>query len=170
MKKLLLKCIVLCVCLSLNALIASAQAKKPQATKADQSGHIMLKSADLKWTEGPNSLPPGLKVAAMEGDMTKAGPFTIRVIMPPNYKIPPHWHPQIEHVTVLEGDFYMGHSDKYDESKEAMLPVGSFAVMPIKFHHYAYTKDKQAVIQLHGIGPWGITYLDPNDDPRKKKK
>jgi hypothetical protein len=33
--------------------------------------------------------------------------------------------------------------------------------------HYAFFPE-ETVIQLHGIGPQGITYVNPADDPRKK--
>lgn len=131
--------------------------------------HIMKTSDELEWKEGPKSLPAGSSIAVLEGDMSKKGPFTVRLKFPANYRIPPHWHPQIEHVTVLDGTFYMGPGDKFDEAKAKELPVGGFSVMPIKFHHFAYTTDEATIVQLHGIGPWDIIYLNPEDDPRKKK-
>ena len=146
-----------------------AQGKKPANAKAGPNDHIMLKSSELKWMEGPNSLPAGAKIAVLEGDPAKAGPFTMRAIFPPNYVIMPHYHPQIEHVTVLEGEFYMGHGDTYDPAQGTKLEAGGFSVMPAKFNHYAFTKDKQAVVQVHGIGPWDIIYLDKANDPRTKK-
>lgn len=128
----------------------------------------MIVPADLTWVDGPASLPKGVKSAVIEGDPTKAGPFTMRVKLPANYTIPPHWHPAIEHVTVLFGSFYMGLGETFDESKAGKLPVGGFAVMAIGTRHFAFTKDEEAIIQLHGLGPWGINYVNPNDDPRKK--
>lgn len=164
------KWITLCLCFSLVSFLVNAQGKTATPAKGGKESHIMLKSSDLKWMEGPEGLPAGSKIAVLEGDPAKAGPFTVRLIFPPNYKIMPHWHTNIEHGTVLEGEFYMGHGTTYDEAKGSMLPVGGFAVMPSKFNHYAFTKDKQTVIQLHGIGPFDINYLDPTHDPRKKKK
>lgn len=70
------------------------------------SQHIMLNQNELQWQEGPASLPKGSKVMVLEGDLSKEGPFTIRLQIPANYKIPPHWHPAIEHVTVIEGSLY----------------------------------------------------------------
>lgn len=147
-----------------------AQGKKPANAKSPTTNdHVMLKPSELKWMEAPAGLPPGAKVAVLEGDPSKAGPFTMRAIFPPNYVIMPHYHPQIEHVTVLEGEFYMGHGDTYDPEKATKLDIGGFSVMPIKFNHFAFTKDKQAVVQVHGIGPWDIIYLDKANDPRKQK-
>lgn len=131
--------------------------------------HIMKVPKELEWNAGPVSLPSGSKVAMIEGDPSKAGPFTLRLQLPPNYEIPPHWHPAIEHVTVLEGEFSMGAGEKFDKAKATILPQGGIAVMPIKFKHYAFTSDKLTTIQLHGIGPWDIIYVNPSDDPRKQK-
>ncbi|WP_205702876.1 cupin domain-containing protein [Botryobacter ruber] len=131
--------------------------------------HRMLNQQELQWQEGPASLPKGIKVAMLEGDLTKAAPFTIRIQLPANYKIPSHWHPAIEHVTVIKGSFYMGSGDKFDVNKATMLAEGGFAVMPIKYVHFAFTKEA-ATIQLHGVGPWGITYVNEADDPRNQQK
>lgn len=136
---------------------------------AAADNHITLTPDQLEWKEGLKSLPPGSQVAMLEGDPSKKGPFTIRLKFPANYKIMPHWHPAIEHITVIEGKFHMGAGEKMDEAKAHALPVGGFAVMPIKFRHFAFTTDQTATVQLHGIGPWDIIYVNPADDPRKQK-
>ena len=59
----------------------------------------------------------------------------------------------------------MGMGDVLDTGKGTMLPAGSFAVMPAEMRHFAWTTD-EVIIQLHGAGPWGITYVNPADDPR----
>lgn len=130
--------------------------------------HLMLVPEKLIWKDGPASLPNGSKVAVLEGDPANPGPFTLRLQFPANYKVPPHWHPAIEHVTVLSGTFYMGLGESFDESNATRLPVGGFAVMAIGTRHFAFTKQEGATLQLHGIGPWGITYVNPADDPRNK--
>jgi hypothetical protein len=161
-----LKVLLTGLTLFVPALLLQAQEKAAGMAGEHQADHIMLVPADLIWTNGPASLPKGTKSAAVEGDPTKAGPFTMRLKLPANYKVPPHWHPGVEHVTVLSGSFYMGRGEVFDESKARKLPVGGFAVMAIGTRHFAFTKE-EATIQLHGIGPWGITYVNPADDPRK---
>jgi mannose-6-phosphate isomerase-like protein (cupin superfamily) len=132
------------------------------------ASHVMVTPAGLSWTDGPPSLPPGAKSAVVEGDPRKEGLFTMRVKLPANYGIPAHWHPADEHVTVISGTFHMGMGDKLDATRGTALTAGSFAVMPAKTQHYAFTRG-ETVIQLHGVGPWGITYVNPADDPRGKK-
>jgi hypothetical protein len=145
------------------------QAVKPAtpapAAPADAGVHVMKVPADLEWVDGPPSLPKGAKMAVLEGDLGKPGPFTIRLQVPAKYKVPPHWHPGIEHVTVISGEFMMGSGEKWDDAALKKMPAGAFSVMPVKYAHFAMAK-KKSVVQLHGIGPWGITYFNPADDPR----
>jgi hypothetical protein len=131
-----------------------------------EAGHIMTVSDALIWNEAPPSLPPGAKIAVLQGDPAQEGPFTMRGKLPSNYIIPPHWHPAIEHVTVISGSVYMGLGERIDETKATKLPVGGFAVMEVGTTHFLFTKE-EAIVQVHGIGPWGIHYVNPDDDPRK---
>ncbi|MCI0532210.1 MAG: cupin domain-containing protein [candidate division Zixibacteria bacterium] len=131
--------------------------------------HIMIGGADISWSEGPISLPAGAKYSIMEGDPSQPGLFTMRITVPANYKVPAHWHPADEHVTVIAGSFSMGLGEKFDQSALKELKVGGFAVMPTGVRHFAWSKDG-ATIQLHGMGPWGINYVNSDDDPRLAKK
>ncbi|OFX56553.1 MAG: cupin [Bacteroidetes bacterium GWA2_30_7] len=128
----------------------------------------MVMPNDIKWVDAPPSLPPGAKAAVIEGDPKSTGLFTMRIKLPANYMIMPHSHPADEHITVIEGSFYMGLGEKFDEKKVKEIPLGGFAVMNKGTHHFAMTK-KECIIQLHGMGPWGIIYVNTADDPRNKK-
>jgi quercetin dioxygenase-like cupin family protein len=128
--------------------------------------HMMVTPNDLKWAD-ISSLPQGAKIAVIEGPMDQATPFTFRLKFPADYKIPAHWHPAIEHVTVISGTFNMGTGDKLDTTKTKALSAGSVAIIPPKMNHFGWTKE-ETVVQVHGVGPWGITYVDSADDPRKK--
>jgi hypothetical protein len=133
---------------------------------AQMSMHTMVTPGDLKWTDVP-SLPAGAKLAIIEGPLNVAVPFTFRLKFPASYQIPAHWHPAIEHVTVISGTFNMGAGDKLDRSMTKALSAGSVAIMQPKTNHFAWT-DQETVVQVHGVGPWAITYVNPEDDPRKK--
>ena len=136
------------------------------ASWAQMSDHRMITANDLKWADVP-SLPPGAKIAVIEGPMTEAVPFTIRLKFPANYSIPAHSHPAVERVTVLSGTFHMGTGDKLDSEKGMPLGPGDMMIMQPKTNHYGWTKT-ETVVQLNGMGPWGVTYVNPADDPRKK--
>lgn len=121
----------------------------------------------IKWQSGPASLPQGARVAVLEGDPAKEGLFTLRLSIPDGYKIPPHSHPAVEHVTVIAGTFQIGMGDKFDESKLNPMTTGTFGFLAPNMNHFAMAKGN-TVIQLHGVGPWQINYVNPEDDPRKK--
>jgi len=148
--------------------LAAASVTCGQADK-EQAMPGIYSAAELKWKDGPASLPPGAKVVMLEGDLAKEGPFTLRALLPDGYKIPPHTHPKIEHVTVISGTFYLGMGEKFDQSAGHEMSAGAFGFWPAGMKHFAWTKG-ETVIQVHGVGPWGINYLNPADDPRNAKK
>jgi len=123
---------------------------------------------NITWNDAAPPLPSTIKIAVLEGDPSKEGEFTIRLKVPADWKIAPHWHPAIEHVTVISGSFYLGNGEKFDEMTGTQLPSGSIAIMQPKTPHFAWVKE-ETIIQLHGIGPWKIVYVNPEDDPANKK-
>ncbi len=133
---------------------------------AQAPAHMMVTPDQLKWTDVA-SLPAGAKLAVIEGPLSEAVPFTFRLKLPASYQIPAHWHPAIEHVTVISGAFNMGIGDKLDKSQTKPLSAGGVAIMQPKTHHFGWT-DQETIIQVHGVGPWAINYVNPADDPRKK--
>ncbi|MGZ5092816.1 MAG: cupin domain-containing protein [Burkholderiales bacterium] len=151
---------IISIAIAFPLLIGSA------TTWAQTHGHRMVSPNELKWTDVP-SLPPGAKIAVIEGPMSEAVPFTIRLKFPANYRIPAHWHPAVERVTVLSGTFYMGVGDRLDTQNSAALTPGSIMILQAKTNHYAWNKE-EVIVQLNGVGPWGITYVNPADDPRQQ--
>jgi quercetin dioxygenase-like cupin family protein len=134
---------------------------------AQHAGHHQsVRASDLKWSPVP-SLPKGAEITVIEGPMSQAAPFTVRLRFPANYDLPPHTHPAIERVTVLSGTFHMGMGEKFNRAGTQAVRAGDMMIMHPGTVHYAWT-DAETVVQLHGTGPWGITYLNPNDDPRKQ--
>lgn len=136
------------------------------SVSAQHDGHTITTPGDLKW-EDVGALPPGAKIAVIEGKMNQEGPITARIKLPANYKIPPHYHPVVERVTVLSGVVNIGMGDKFDAQKTTAMKSGTVLLMPPKMHHFAWTGE-ETIFQLNVAGPWGVTYIDPADDPRKK--
>ena len=135
----------------------------------DGKPFVSIKKSQLKWQDAP-SIGPGAKVAVLEGDPKAAELFTMRIMAPANTKIGVHTHPADERVTVLEGTLYFSIGDKFDAKKATAYNRGDGFIVPQGMSMYAFTKDKPATLQLHGMGPWGISYLDPADDPVKQAK
>ncbi len=143
-------------------------------SKADQdhgdAKHFTFTPDTVKWGPAPPSLPSGAQLAVLEGNPAKAGmTYVIRAKMPDGYKVAPHWHPVDENVTVLKGTLLIGSGEKFDADAAKELPAGSFSHMPKKMRHFASAKG-ETIIQVHGIGPFEINYVNPDDDPRKKKE
>ncbi len=137
--------------------------------KAGMTGVIVAPN-DVKWGVAMPALPAGADVAILEGDPSKAGkPFTIRMKAPDGYKIPPHWHPTDQNMTVLEGTLMIGVGAKFDQTAAQEMTVGSYAKMPKGTRHYAWVNG-DTVIQVNGVGPFEFTYVNPDDDPRKLTK
>jgi len=139
-----------------------------QPSPATLSSPILQTTDELTWADAPSSLPAGAKIAIIEGGGLKnTEPFTFRLLLPPNYKIAPHTHPAIEHVTVLSGTLYFSDGKEYSPDTAKAYPAGSVMFMPIGHAMFGFTKDEETIIQIHGTGPWGIEYINPTDDPRK---
>ncbi len=133
---------------------------------AQGGSHVMVTPGDLKWQDVP-SLPAGAKMAVIEGPPNQAVPFTFRLKFPADYKVPAHSHPAIEHATVISGTLNMGMGDKLDPTRTTPLAAGSVAIMPARANHFAWVKE-ETIVQVHGIGPWGVIWVNPADDPMKK--
>jgi hypothetical protein len=127
-------------------------------------GHMMTTPNQLQWSDVA-SMAPGAKIAVIEGDLKESTPFTFRLRLPADYRIDPHIHPAYERVTVLSGTFHFAHGRTFDRSATKALTTGSVAIMAPGDPMFGYTEE-ETVIQLHGTGPWGIEYLNPDNDPR----
>ena len=145
---------------------AQAGGEKAKIHGGDKD-HVVVRPDDVKWFPAPPGLPAGAKVALLTGDPTKAAPYVLRVKLPDGYKVPPHWHPTDENVTVIKGTLMVGKGEKFSADASEALPAGSFARMPKAMRHFAWTKG-ETIIQVHGVGPFEIVYVNAADDPRKK--
>jgi len=149
---------VVFVSLILIGLAIAQEAKSP---------HVMVAAADLKWGPPPPVFEKGATFTVLSGDPGKPGLFVVRLTMPAGYKIAPHWHPTDEHVTVLAGTFALGMGEKFDDASMKELTAGGYALLPAEMRHFAMAKT-QAMVQVHGTGPFTLTYVDPADDPSKR--
>jgi hypothetical protein len=129
--------------------------------------HATVQPDALKWT-APAAYGPGAQLSVVKGDPTKDGTYIVRLKVPAGFKIAAHVHPNDENVTVLSGSFNIGTGDKLDEKHGMAVKAGGYSFVAKGMTHYAwFTED--TVLQLHGIGPQGVTYVNPADDPRKKQ-
>ncbi len=137
------------------------------AEDAMAPAHVIVTPAELKWGDPPPVFEKGASFTVVSGDPSKPGLYVVRLKMPAGYKIMPHWHPTDEHVTVISGTFALGMGDNFDEASMKTLPAGGYGLMPAQMHHYAMAKT-EAIVQVHGMGPFQLTYVNPKDDPMKR--
>ncbi len=123
----------------------------------------------VEYGPAPAFVAPGAQLAVLEGNpLATSGDYTIRLKMPDGYRIAPHWHPKRENVTVISGTLKFGMGDRFDESNMASFPAGSFAYLDPDMHHYVMASG-DTVVQVHGMAPVQFNYINPEDDPSRKK-
>jgi quercetin dioxygenase-like cupin family protein len=123
---------------------------------------------DIKWVDAP-SIGPGAKTAVIHGDPKGSGPFVMRLRIPAKTNIKVHTHPADENVTILSGTLYFAAGDKFDTKKAKAFGPGSYFSIDKGKPMFAYSTDKEVVAQIHGTGPWGMSYVGAMDAPAKKK-
>lgn len=148
---------------SLGLLTTATLAQPP----APDEGRMVFTPTDLKWMPAPPVLPKGVQLAVLHGNPFAEGMATVRLKIPPNTVFPPHWHPTSESFSVLQGKFHVGMGDHVDKAKASVLPAMGFGSMPAMHHHYAFTGNEGALIDLSFYGPFQIYYVNPADDPSK---
>lgn len=154
----------------LAMIVAAAFSPTRLSAEETQSSDMRLyPPTSIEWKPAPAAIPAGAKMAVLEGDPTKEGPFVVRFKFPDGYHVPAHTHPKTERVTVISGILYLATGDALDRNSAKLLPAGSFGYWPAGMKHAGWSEG-ETIIQLHGIGPWQINYVNPADDPRNAKK
>ena len=162
-----LKLVVAAASIALVAAVCMAsgatQGQPAHSAKSD-GHHSIVRPRDLKWT--PMQLP-GAEIAVVSGDPAKAGEFVIRIKLADGTKVPPHWHPTDEHITVMRGVFAVGMGILYDESKLEDMQPAMYAHMPKGSRHFGLSKG-ESVVQVHGMGPFVVNWVTPASVPASK--
>jgi quercetin dioxygenase-like cupin family protein len=129
------------------------------------AGSRMASQPDIKWGPAPAVFPPGAQMAVLQGDPGGTALFTVRLRFPDGYKIAPHTHPTDENVTVISGTFLVGMGTTFDTKGGMLLRPGGFVTAPANQAHYAAAQG-ETVVQVHALGPFAMTYVNPADTPR----
>jgi quercetin dioxygenase-like cupin family protein len=137
------------------------------AGAASDQHHVTMAPDAIKWGAAPPSLPPGAQAAVLLGSPAKAGPFVLRLKFPAGFVVPPHRHGQDELVTVISGAMSITSGEQVDRAAVKPMPPASFIYLPAGMPHYAVA-EVESVVQINGMGPFDVTYINPKDDPRLK--
>jgi anti-sigma factor ChrR (cupin superfamily) len=146
--------------------LASTSTKPMTHPAAKMPDHGLSTPDAIKWGPPPAVFASGAQFAVLQGDPSASGLYVVRLKMPDGYKIMPHWHPTTENVTVISGTFHLGTGDKFDDTMGSEMPAGSFGFIGPNMHHYAWATG-ETIVQVHGMGPFKLTYVNPADDPSK---
>jgi quercetin dioxygenase-like cupin family protein len=136
-----------------------------------QPGEDMFRSIlpeDIDWRPFP-AFPPSVRLAIVVGQPSEPGPYLIRVKVPAGVKLMPHRHREDRIYTVISGVFYIGRGDQFDADKLDAYPPGSVLILPSNTSHFHWARSGEYVAQVSAIGPLGLEYVDPSDDPRARR-
>lgn len=125
--------------------------------------------APIIWGAAPAVFPAGAKMAVLQGDPSKTAMFTVRLDFPDGYRLPAHWHPTDEQVTVISGTLLVGMGDSIDLSKAVALQAGAFITAGANQHHFAAARG-HTIVQVHAMGPFALTYVNPKDVPQTSSR
>ena len=151
-----------------TATVAKARQTAVRSHQPGQDVFRSILSEDIDWKPFP-AFPPTVRLAVVVGQPSEPGPYTIRVKVPHGVKLMPHRHPEDRVYTVISGVFYIGVGERFDAEKLEAYPPGSVVVLPGDTPHFHWAKSSEYVTQVSAIGPLGLDYLDPKDDPRNSK-
>ena len=147
------------VCIMLIGVAVFAAAICGQEKKDSPAPPKIVHFADLNWAP----IIKGCDLAPVAGDPNAEGaPFLVRLRCVDGAKIPVHWHPTDENVTLLKGTFLAGMGDTFDETKLTAMNVGNFVTMPKEMRHFAMSKG-ETIVQVHGAGPFKVNWVNPSD-------
>ena len=147
------------ICAALLGIVALTMAASGQEKKEGIEAHKIVHFGDLRWTP----IIKGCDMAVVEGNPDAEGQqFVIRLRCTDGTKVPAHWHPTDEYLTLLKGAFLVGTGDTFEEAKLKVMNVGNFLLMPKEMHHFALNKG-ETIVQVHGVGPFKVNWVNPSE-------
>lgn len=147
------------VALSLSTPLARAQ------DMAAMEPVVVPRADAMEWMDAPPVFEPGATMAVIQGDPSAEGEYTVRLRIPAGYQIRPHTHPTVENVTIVSGSLHVAMGTTMDTSTGVTLEAGGFASIPAEAPHYAWSTEP-VELQVHGMGPFQLTYVNPDDAPK----
>jgi quercetin dioxygenase-like cupin family protein len=137
------------------------------AQTAGKTADKELSPDQVQWGKAPPGMPTSIQAAVLDGDPSQPGWFIVRLRLPDGAQIRPHWHSQDEHVTVLSGHFGVGMGETWSTDQMRDLPPSSYLSLPAGHRHFAVARG-ETIVEVSGMGPFDIHYINPKDDPRNQ--
>ena len=149
-----------------TAIAMEATTERVRSHQPGQSAFKATLPDEIEWKAFP-AFPPPARLAVMVGQPSEKGPYTVRVKLPHDVKLMPHKHPEDRVYTVISGVFYIGLGDHFDANQLQAYPPGAVIILPGNTWHFHWARSGEYVTQVTAIGPLGMEYMNPKDDPRK---
>jgi hypothetical protein len=134
--------------------------KDPAHALTPTSSPLIIRADEVKYPAVEKG--PGVQIATLHGDTTKAEPFTLRIKWPRCYVAPPHWHPYDQEITVLSGTFMIGFGEKIDKAQTKTLTAGDYIFIPANTRYYDWTLS-ETILQVSAMGPQKVTLVNPEE-------
>ena len=121
-------------------------------------GFVNLAPDDLVFEPIPGS--DGASQAKLLGDPAEEGYYVMRYRVPAGQLVPPHYHDQDRHITVMAGTWAFGTGDSYACEDTVPMPPGSYIFHPKGAVHFdGSCTDEPIEVQIIGVGPVQTVWL-----------
>ncbi|HEY3449113.1 MAG TPA: cupin domain-containing protein [Myxococcales bacterium] len=128
---------------------------------------LLVSQEQILWAPAPDAFAKGVQCCVLHGDLASPGRvFTLRLKTAQGFLFAPHSHPHDEHLTIVSGALLMGDGRSADRKASRLMRAGSYVFLPMNQFHFAWAMEEDTVLQIHAVGPFGIIYAHPEDDPR----
>lgn len=133
-----------------------------RSEEAQDPGFIHLANSAVDYRFSPDN--PDVGRATLAGDPSKPGIYVIRLWLKPGVAVPPHYHDQDRHVTVISGTWAFGTGDSGDCSAATPMPAGSYVFHPKGAVHFdGSCLGGEVVVQIIGEGPVKTIWVDTDE-------
>ncbi len=133
----------------------------PLHAERDEAGFVSLLPDELVWQD----LEPGIKFTIIEGNPRQEEFCIIRARFAPGVFSEPHFHPNDRFVTVIKGTWWAGTGNVLDKDGSVRLDAGGYMMHPAGAAHYDGSKDEEVIVQISGMGPGTLTFVDEAGNP-----
>jgi quercetin dioxygenase-like cupin family protein len=120
------------------------------SAQTGKTGVRIVTPSDIQFVPVPG-YPAGYARMMLDGKADQPGNHTYRVRLPAGFKTEPHTHAADEHVTVLQGTWYLGLGESFDAARLKAVPAGSFVTIPAGTPHFIST-ETETIVQVQGVG------------------
>ena len=131
---------------------------------AGEVQHV-VRADGADWKPCPPALPKDCEMAVLEGNPKAADLFTVRFRVREKMKLPPHWHPKDERVTIISGKVAVAFGADSAREDATEFGAGDYYVNARHQLHSVWVEGP-TVIQITGIGPWKAVYLSDAPPPK----